>query len=42
MFAELDVEISDKEIVKTIKMFNSGISGGPGPEVIKLVHAQIN
>ena len=29
MFAELDVEISEEEIVKAIKMLHSGKSGGP-------------
>ena len=29
MFAELDAEISEEEIVKAIKMLNSGKSGGP-------------
>ena len=29
MFAELDVEISEEEIVMAIKMLNSGKSGGP-------------
>ena len=29
MFAELDAEISEVEIVKAIKMLNSGKSGGP-------------
>ena len=29
MFAELDAEISEEEIVKVIKMLNSGKSGGP-------------
>ena len=29
LFAELDVEISEEEIVKAKKMLNSGKSGGP-------------